>query len=134
MDETNVPLIEILPVYRWHNLHFLSLMGLHVEIDDLLLFLAGLSPVVRRIELHDITIHTRHLECRWEIALSRIKLSCPQMSEWLTIGTGLFPPGRRAWIRDRIQLYFDGGANPFAREDGETVDESTLGVKNNFDQ
>jgi hypothetical protein len=61
---------------------------------------------------------------------------CPQMGKKLTIGIQLWPPGRKVWIRDQIQLYFDGGANPFTKKDGEdTVDESTLElVKNDFDE
>ena len=64
-----------------------------------------------------------------------IKLGCPRMGNKLTIGIGLWPADR-VWIRDRIQLYFDGGANPFERsEDGTVVDERTLGVvKNDFDE
>jgi hypothetical protein len=134
--ENYVPLFEIFPVYAWYNLRHLSLMGLHVEIDDLVLFLTSHSPIIRRVELHDFHIRSRNLECRWEIALRRIKEECPQMGKKLTIGIGLWPPGRRVWIRDRIQLYFDGGASPFEKEkDGTAVDKSTLGVvKNDFDE
>lgn len=135
MDDKYVPLFEIFPVYCWHNLRHLSLMGLHADIDDLVLFLTGLSPRVQQVELHDFQLRRRHFDCGWVVGLMWIKLGCPRMGKKLTIGIGLWPADR-VWIRDRIQLYFNGGVNPFERnEDGTAVDERTLGiVKNDFDE
>lgn len=126
MGELYMLLFDTFPISSWHNLSHLSLIGLHVEIDDLVLFLSALSSIVRRVELHVLTILFRRVECSWETSLRRIKLGCPLMRKKLTIGIGLYPPGERGWIRERVELFFDGGANPFEKKDDKAVDENTL--------
>jgi hypothetical protein len=95
-----MPLLNIFPIFSRYNHCQLSLLGLHVEIDDLILFHCAFSPIIRRVELQDLSIRPRHMDCNWETALQRITLYYSLIRKKRIITSGLVPLGKRVWIWD----------------------------------
>ncbi|PGG95969.1 hypothetical protein AJ79_09789 [Helicocarpus griseus UAMH5409] len=122
--DSQVSLLEILPVQHWRALRSFSLLGFILTLKDTVLLLSALPATVTSLKFHQ----TFFSDSSWENALAcigdRLRWSSnPDTMPTLTVSLRARHPFRTIVLCDDLTRFFEGRAdNPFTVEDNTNDD------------